>query len=131
MSAATNAAAVPGVRPLPKHARRVHAFGLCTKTCEHEEAAAVQIGVCRAWIRRWAYRRKSINARRGSYSLKHDVENSVRTPGSEDVYVTNGAFIVAALLEGYTVVACSADSLNAFFNIGIRKAPLPIVEVGA
>lgn len=131
--------------PFDDDARHVHAFGLCTKKCDHQEADAAQIVICRAWIRRWAYRRKSINTQRGSYALKHDVENSTRTQGVDHVqtdhrghrfsgpyfYVTNGAFIVAALLEGYTVVPCSAGSLNAFFDMGFRKEPLPIVEVPA
>lgn len=124
--------------PFLEDARRVHAFGLClcTKTCDQEEADAAQIVLCRARIRRWAYPRKSINTRHGSYALKHDVENSIHAHAQSDrrdrrlsspcFYVTNGAFIVA-----YSVVPCSASSLNAFFNMGFRKEPLPIVEVEA
>jgi hypothetical protein len=125
------------------YSRPVHAFGLCTETCDHRQPDAAQVVLCRAWLRRWAYPRKSINTRHGSYGLKHDVEHSTCPPGTEHehtcgrpwsepyLYVTNGAFIKAALLEGYRAVPCSAGSPNAFFNMGFRAEPLPIVEVAA
>lgn len=119
----------------------IHAFGLCTKSCDHGKPDAAQVVLCRAWIRRWAYPRKSINTRQGSYALKHVVERSTISRGVTHlqtdhlgrrwsgayVYVTNGAFILAALLEGYRMVPSSVGSPNAFFNMGVRKEPLSIV----
>ena len=104
----------------------IHAYGLCTAGCDHGRIDPAQVVLCRAWLRRWAYRRRYINRMRGSYRLKHDVESA---PGG--FYVTNGAFILAAILEGYRAIPCASGSPNAYFDLGIRKAPRPIVELSA
>jgi len=123
----------------------IHACGICTRACSHQKIDPAQVVICRAWLRRWAYRRKSINTRIGSYALKHMVEHSTMRPGMTHeqidpwgrrwsgpyIYVSNGAFILAALLEGYRAIPCSSGSPNAYFDLGIRKVPLPVVELDA
>lgn len=122
----------------------VHSSGLCTAICTHEPPDLGQVVVCRAWFRRAAFPRKSINKAHSSYGLKHAVERSTRMPGlayeqidregrgwrADSIYVSNGAFIRAAILEGYRVVPCGTENPNAFFNLGIRKTPLPVEVFG-
>lgn len=58
------------------------------------------------WISQFA-KRKTINRGCTSYDLKHDMEHINR------LYVTNGQFIVAALLAGFDIKECSPNvSLN-------------------
>lgn len=120
----------------------VHAFGLCCRTCDHGEPDPEQVATCRAWLRTHACPRKTINYRRSSYGLKHEVEHASRIPGRSYpqtdhygrdwygpyVYVTNGAFITAALAEGYRMVPTSPGSPNAHFNISVRKVPIHYCE---
>jgi hypothetical protein len=115
----------------------VHAFGLCNRNCDHAEPDPEQVDVCRAWLRAHCEPRKTINTRRSSYGLKHDVEHSTSVPDVTHLqtdqwgrqwagsyrYVTNGAFIAAALLEGYRMVPTGLGSPNAWFNISFRKVP--------
>src|SRR5687767_4703646 len=54
------------------------------------------IGRCADWIRANVTPRKTINRSRSSYGLKHDVERA-----SGRAYVTNGAFIAAAIGLGF------------------------------
>lgn len=95
--------------------RRVHDLGLCSRACDHKLPVADEVALCRAWIRRNAHHLKSFNARAFSYALKHRVEEA------EGAYVSNGAFVTAALLEGYGAKAYEGDGLGAYFNMGFRK----------
>lgn len=96
----------------------VHANGLCDSwDCTHEAVDAEEVIQCRAWLRAFASKRQSINTRAGSYFLKHIIEAAV---GS---YVSNGALIQAAILEGFEVRPIGPRNLNAFFNISLRRAP--------
>lgn len=63
---------------------------------------ASQIRNSREWLQLFAHPLRTVRPRQNSYRLKHDVEYwaDVMRP-KEGSYVTNGAFIVAALLEGY------------------------------
>jgi hypothetical protein len=69
-----------------------------------------------------------------SYGYKHQAEHWHRASGSgQDCYISNGAFIVAALIAGFKVKRCGGfDSPNAYFNMGERKtkpsAPAPVTE---
>lgn len=56
-------------------------------------------------------RRKTINTRFTSYGLKHKVERA------KNQYISNGAFICAALYLGYKMKRASPTSPNACFNI--------------
>lgn len=122
----------------------VCANGLCASGCTHGPPNAAQVVLCRAWLRRWTRPSRSLSPRT-SYRLKHDVERATAHPGvsygqkdrqgrvstSERLYVSNGAFIRAALLEGYRIHACSAGSPNAFLYLALRKAPSSLAEVSA
>lgn len=66
-----------------------------------------QVNVCLRWLD-GVERLKSINEKRSSYGLKHYVERS------SGLYVTNGAFIAAAIFTGLKMQRCEP---NAFFNI--------------
>lgn len=66
-----------------------------------------------AFIRECCEQTPGTNRRQGSYGLKHDAE---KWSGG---YVSNGAFIAAAILEGYTVRRFP-NSPNCSFNIRVR-----------
>jgi len=72
-----------------------------------------QVNICRKWIRYYARPSKKYNTAAFSYGLKHQVEKAYNT------YVSNGAFIQAAFLEGYRVK--KVDGLNAIFNMVIPE----------
>lgn len=69
-----------------------------------------EVNLCLEWLERV---RHNSTPNRGSYSLKHDVEHWAGQ------YVTNGAFIAAALFAG---VPRKLDSPNATF--ALRKADI-------
>jgi hypothetical protein len=63
-----------------------------------------EIEDCRAWLKAHASKRVTFNRSHGSYGLKHEVERWLRThvrTSGPDCYISNGAFIAAAVLEGY------------------------------
>lgn len=70
------------------------------------------IELCKKWIRMFTSKRKTINDEHGSYGLKHHVERWAKT------YIYNGAFILAALEEGYNY---KQDGPNAIFNMSFKK----------
>lgn len=69
------------------------------------------VEACREWIRRHCVPRKTINKQTGSYSLKHRIENDVY------IYISNGACIVAFILEGYQVYHPQSWGPNCAFNV--------------
>ena len=124
----------------------IHDFGICSPRheCDHREPPPGEIEICRAWIREWVTPRKSINYRRSSYGLKHDVERASRADGvsyamidrqgrpwtADRVYASNGSFIAAALLEGYRMVRTAGlGSPNAHFNMSIHKPVTTLLRV--
>ena len=62
---------------------------------------------------------KSINKKHSSYELKHMTEKEVG-------YVTNGAFIAAAIYLGFTFEA-NGDSPNVWLNISEKSLKNPIL----
>jgi len=74
-----------------------------------------QVDICRDWLRAFGEKTKTIRPSWNSYGLKHVVE---RWKGT---YVSNGAFVAAALLEGYDIAPNGYASLNAYFNLSLRK----------
>ena len=72
-----------------------------------------EIEICKEWLRKWAKPRKTMNNDRSSYEIKHFIEHT------DNKYVTNGAFIQAAIEEGYKVERIE-DSPNAIFNIDVN-----------
>lgn len=93
-----------------------------------------QVEKCREFIRARCSKRNSINYKRTSYGLKHDVERWTREQGKtydqiddwgrawtgDYFYVSNGAFIVAALLEGYRAERIRLGP-NASFNLSVLR----------
>lgn len=79
---------------------------------QHEPDPA-QIEAAAKWIAAKCTPRKTINKRFGSYGLKHRAEDWA---GS---YITNGAFIVAALQAGYVMQPHGFGSPNGSFNVRV------------
>ncbi len=75
---------------------------------------------CRKWIRKWIDKRKSINKNRWSYSLKQLVED-YRIEDTYEGHIGNGAFIQAALDEGYQIKPFGPNSPNAYFNMSFVR----------
>lgn len=71
-----------------------------------------EIEAAKRWIKDCCWERKIINWDYSSYGLKHVMERETR------IYVTNGAFIKAAMLLGYSIK--SHNSINVHFNMGIK-----------
>ena len=58
-----------------------------------------QVKVCQFFIQEQAVQTKGFNLERVPFNFKHDVEAWERIRGNR-TYITEGAFIIAALLEG-------------------------------
>ena len=72
-----------------------------------------EIEICRQWLQLFAQPTARCG-RRSSYGLKHDVE---KWAGK---YVSNGAFITAAIAEGYRTRTWPGSPNTCFF-MSIRK----------
>lgn len=72
------------------------------------------------WLNK-AKKTMTINRDNSSYGLKHMAESYHRNIGVvDDCYISNGAFIAAAVLAGFTIERCRVDSPNAYMNISKR-----------
>jgi hypothetical protein len=71
-----------------------------------------QVELCKNWITKNCKPRKTINHNHSSYGLKHDVERDVGE------YISNGAFIRAAIELGYKY---KVKSPNAWFAMTLIK----------
>ncbi len=88
------------------------------------------VAFCRHWIRTHTAPRETINEKAFSYRLKHRVEEVYEA----EHYISNGAFIQAAIDEGYT--RFQWDRKNAYFpmrlvhrrNEQYGEIPIPISE---
>lgn len=85
---------------------------------------AKQIEFCRKWLRQQFQKRAYFNtgSGMGSYSLKHRAEEAWRVEKGVG-YISNGALIYAAWLEGYKVRHDGGPGPNAIFDIEYRKEP--------
>ena len=79
------------------------------------------------WIRGKALI-KTYNRGRSSYGYKHDVERWIETRGGPHHYVSNGAFIAAALGLGLEAKLTSPDSPNVYFKFSRRGPRLELLE---
>lgn len=114
------------------------ASGLCNANCDHAAPAPEEIAVCVAWLRTYARPIKTISRRFGSYALKHLVERDSIRPGVAYAmtdrhgrpwqhcarYVSNGAFLTAARVEGYRLQPRGFSSPNAWLNISLPRGHL-------
>jgi hypothetical protein len=86
-----------------------------------------EIKLCMDWIKEMISPRKTINTKYSSYYLKHKVEDWLaKKPENngfknENTYVSNGAFIQAAINLGYKYKQGCDCSLNANFNMSFKK----------
>ena len=88
--------------------------GLVAAGADDTPPLPAQVEVCRQWLSLFARPRKTINVRRSSYGLKHAVE------AWASGYVSNGAFIAAAVAEGYRVRQIGRGT-NANFNMSFLR----------
>lgn len=92
-----------------------------------------QIELATQWLTKFAKPLKTVRRTRGtSYGLKHRVENWAITEQQDDPYVSNGAFIVAALRLGYVLKRArgsKSGSQNVYFNIAVNPAAMRGVAV--
>lgn len=105
----------------------ISANGIVDSELGFDPPDATQVEICRVYIRRFKERTKTIRKKDSSYGLKHEVERWTKVASGESgrrVYISNGAFITAAIAEGYAVepVRESPNSPNAFFNMAPRAA---------
>jgi len=69
-----------------------------------------EVSLCKKWIKKYITPRKTINTKKGSYNLKGLVEKDTST------YISNGAFIKAAIELGYEY---KENGKNAYFNMSL------------
>ena len=104
---------------------RVSAYGIefVPYTTEYEAPAEDEVDLCRWFISELgAPKLKRIRRGNSSYGWKHAVERWLRATKSRAAYVSNGAFIQAALDLGFEI-SVSDQSPNAWFNFNVtRKA---------
>ena len=76
-----------------------------------------EVKLCCEWIDKFASKLKRVGVRAGtSYHLKHSVERNFGK------YISNGSFIVAAIMRGYSV-RLGESGVNCYFNMKINKIP--------
>ncbi len=84
-----------------------------------EHVDDVQMDVCCMWLELFATRTKTVRTRASSYTLKHYVESWCRDEG-RPMYISNGAFIVAAARSGYEARRAAYGSPNLLFRMAIN-----------
>ena len=96
----------------PRHSAEWRRWWQIDRTTERRELAreVKEFAMACDWLSRQP-RRKTVNRGMSSHGLKHVVE------GESRCYLTNGAFIAAALALGFTVRPMHRGSLNAYLNI--------------
>jgi len=85
-----------------------------------------EFSICCEWLQ-GCNQRKTINSSFSSYRLKHMVEAWTRKTGRGDEYVSNGAFIAAAIHMGFDW-KCDFDSPNVRFNISGRSPAITALQ---
>lgn len=81
----------------------------------------VEVERARAWIQQFGRRLKNVNYRANSYMLKHCVERWWRaTRPGQPYYVSNGAFIQAAMDMGYRAKPVGTNG-DAVFNMSVPR----------
>ncbi len=85
---------------------------------------ADEVILCRKWIQLRADKSLGVRARANSYVLKHEVEHWVEKVSGRHHYISNGAFIAAAIELGYDW--CPANPrdnypINAIFNMSFSE----------
>lgn len=84
-----------------------------------------QVEACKRWLERHVEPAKTVQQVFGSYRLKHVVEEWYRASGP-GIYLSNGAFITAAIELGFEAVLRDGPCINCKFKMKSqrrRKAP--------
>jgi hypothetical protein len=105
-------------------APRIWAFGMLPDSNARFVDPA-QVEIAREWIQRFTRPVAEINRRTSSYRMKHLTEAWARSERLVPSYVSNGAFITAALLEGYTV-QWTEGRPNCVFNFAIQRGAFEV-----
>lgn len=79
-----------------------------------------QVALCRVWLREFVVPTSTVRRDHSSYGLKHLVEAWDRANGG-NAYIANGAFIQAAIEEGYRIVRTMGGCLNAHFAFRMKR----------
>lgn len=80
------------------------------------------IELAREYIRKYYVKRKTINKRYWSYSLKHRLEEFTEDNTGNMIPINNGSAIAAFLLEGYTLYRDKYEGgPNCYFNARMTK----------
>lgn len=80
-----------------------------------EEPDVTQVTVCKQWLRENLRITKVINYSSTSYGMKHSVEDAMRAHGT-GMYISNDAFKVALLTQGYSLLRSDSRSPNFYAN---------------
>jgi hypothetical protein len=80
---------------------------------DYREPNQEEISICEKWINKYCKIIKRTNSDAFSYSLKHKVEEWSKQ------YISNGAFISAAIKLGYEYIVCGNKGPNAIFNMSL------------
>jgi hypothetical protein len=107
----TYAVVAEGVISPVAQARWIKRDGRRDPCAEGMEPPEAQVAHCIAWLKEFAAPRKTVNARYGSYGLKHLVEDWCGE------YVCNGAMIEAVRRMGWGIVPDGPGSPNACFRL--------------
>lgn len=117
--------------------QKVNHYGLypARRNDVDEPLVEAQVELCSEWVYRFCRQTTAIRDDHTSYGLKHLVERWYVALGEQrhlidrwgkpiiggHQYVSNGAFIEAARREGYAIRRSAPDSLNAHFNLMVRR----------
>ena len=97
----------------------INSAGFGAVSAENPAPDPQQVAMCSRWLRRFATTRKSVSRAASSATYKVAVE---KWGGA---YVSNGAFIAAAVAEGFTAVPNDFFPSTAFFNISPPRKRTP------
>jgi len=82
-----------------------------------------QVSDCYYFLLDYTFPQKTINTNNSSYGLKHLVErfnrNNLLGSNGCDAFVSNGSFILAALMQGFRIK--HVDNLNVSINISVKS----------
>lgn len=90
---------------------------ICAGAPLDSEETRAQIDRARQFLRECCYQTKTIRPFTSSYGLKHEAERWMRGVTSHS-YISNGAFIAAAVLEGYRLERPAGGGPNCSFALG-------------
>jgi hypothetical protein len=91
---------------------------------DQDHDLTAQVAEATAWLQQVPRTKRVDHRSPGSYGLKHEVEDWARAQGHPTTYVSNGAFLMAAIQLGFIVqrpTKAGRYSPNALINISRRR----------